>query len=64
MGYQPTTNEYSYTFINKVTGEEIQVRASDAELATLKAWQINQNLTFKIPQIIGATNAEKTIEQI
>lgn len=39
-----------YTFTNKRTGKDTQVRASNAELATLRAWQINKNLTFKIPQ--------------
>jgi len=41
---------YVYTFINKKTGRDLQVRASDVELATLRAFKINRNLTFKIPQ--------------
>lgn len=36
-----------YTFVNPKNGREVQVRASDAELATLRAWRINPNLTFK-----------------
>lgn len=39
-----------FTFVNKNTGKEKQVRAGDVELATLKAWKINCNLTFKVPQ--------------
>jgi len=39
-----------YTFTNKRTGKDVQVRAPNAELATLRAWEINPNLTFKIPQ--------------
>lgn len=38
-----------YTFTNKRTGKDMQIRASDAELATLRAWEISHNLTFKIP---------------
>lgn len=43
-------NTYAYTFTNVKTGKDKQVRASDAELATLRAWQISPNLTFKVPQ--------------
>ena len=39
-----------YTFIDKRTGKEKEVRASSAELATARAWEINPNLTFKVPQ--------------
>lgn len=42
--------ESLYVFIDKQTEEETAIRASDAELATLRAWKINLNLTFKIPQ--------------
>ncbi len=45
-------NTYVYTFINKRTGKDTQVRASNVELATLRAWDISSNLTFKIPQPI------------
>ena len=38
-----------YTFVDKVTGKETQIRASHGELASLRAWKINPNLTFKIP---------------
>lgn len=38
---------YVYTFINKHTGKETQVRAADVELATLRAWEISPSLTFK-----------------
>lgn len=38
---------YVYTFINSKSGKEVQIRASDAELATLRAWEKNKNLTFK-----------------
>lgn len=44
------TNGYSYTFTDKITGKDRTVKASDSELATLRAWKINPNLTFKIPQ--------------
>ncbi len=40
---------YIYTFTDKQTGEDKQIRASNAELATLRAWKINPNLTFKLP---------------
>jgi len=40
-------NTIPFTFINKLTGKEYIIRAGDAELATLRAWQINPNLTFK-----------------
>lgn len=40
-----------YTFVNKRSGKELQIRAHDAELATLRAWKISTNLTFKIPQL-------------
>ena len=39
---------YLFPFINKLTGKEIEVRASSAELATLRAWEINKNFTFKV----------------
>jgi len=39
-----------FTFISKKTGRETQIRASDVELATLRAKHISKNLTFKIPQ--------------
>lgn len=40
----------AYTFTNPKNGKELQIRASHAELATVRAWRINPNLTFKIPQ--------------
>jgi len=40
-------NTIPFTFVNKITGKERVVRAGDAELATLRAWRINPNLTFK-----------------
>lgn len=43
-------NTYIYTFINKRTGKDTQIRATDSEMATLKAWRISSNLTFKVPQ--------------
>lgn len=39
---------YVYTFTNTKTGRDKQVRASNVELATLRAWRISPNLTFKI----------------
>jgi len=42
-------NTHVYTFTNKRTGIDKQVRASSVELATLRAWGISRNLTFKIP---------------
>lgn len=39
-----------YTFVDKKTGKERQIRASNTELATLRAWAINPSLTLKIPQ--------------
>lgn len=44
------TITYVYTFTNKRTGKDTQVRARTAEAATMKAWRISPNLTFKIPQ--------------
>ncbi len=41
---------YVYTFVNKRSGKELLIRASDAELATVRAWKISPNLTFKVPQ--------------
>lgn len=41
-------NTYLYTFTDKLTGKEIEVRASSAELATLRAWKRNKNLSYKI----------------
>ncbi len=41
---------YVYTFTNKGTGKDTQIRASDVTLATLRAWKINNNLTFKMPE--------------
>ena len=41
---------YPFTFTAKQTGQDVVVKASDSELATLRAWQINPNLTFKVPQ--------------
>lgn len=46
-----------YIFVNRRSGRELRIRAHDAELATLRAWKISQNLTFKIPQ--PETNIEK-----
>ncbi len=40
-------HSYAYTFKDKTTGAETVVKASDVELATLRAWQVNPNLTFK-----------------
>ena len=39
---------YSYTFTDKETGQDIVVKATDSELATMRAWKINPNLTFKM----------------
>ncbi|KKN59286.1 hypothetical protein LCGC14_0543850 [marine sediment metagenome] len=39
-----------YTFENKQNGKQLKVRASDSKLATARAWKINSNFTFKIPQ--------------
>ncbi len=49
----PTTNgyEYSWPFIDKVTGEKVIVKASDVELATLRAWAKNPNLTFDVSEV-------------
>ncbi len=44
------SNTGIYTFINKRSSKELQIRASNAELATLRAFAISPNLTFKIPQ--------------
>ncbi len=44
-------NEYDYPFIDKVTGKRQLVQASDAKLATLRAWKINPNLTFDVMEI-------------
>ena len=41
---------FLYTFVNKKTGKERQVRASSVELATLRAWDINSNLTIKMSE--------------
>lgn len=41
----------AYTFVNK-RGKEVLVRASNAELATLRAWNKDHTLTFKVPQMI------------
>ena len=46
-------NTIPFTFINRVTSKEYVIRASDAELATLRAWKINSNLTFK--EVVKAT---------
>ncbi len=43
-------NTNVYTFTNQGVGKDSQVRASNVEIATLRAWEINPNLTFKIPQ--------------
>lgn len=43
-------NTHFYTFTNKRTGKDTQVRASNVELATLRAQAISHNLTFKLPQ--------------
>ena len=38
--------KYPFPFIDKVTKENQIVHASNAELATLKAYELNPNLTF------------------
>lgn len=38
---------YVYTFVD-TEGKETRVRAGDAELAILRAWQINPRLTIKL----------------
>lgn len=38
---------FVYTFTDKTTGKEQVIRAPDIELATLRAWHLNRNLTFK-----------------
>lgn len=42
-----------YTFVNKHSHKEHPVRAHGAELATLRAWKISPNLTFKISEVIN-----------
>ncbi len=39
--------EYDYKFVDKQDGREVKVKAPSAELATLRAWRINPNLTFR-----------------
>ncbi len=40
--------KYAYVFKDEVTGEETVIKGTpDVELATLRAWQTNPNLTFK-----------------
>ncbi len=41
---------HNYVFTDRQTNQETHIKASDAELATLRAWKANPNLTFKIPQ--------------
>lgn len=43
-------NTNIYIFVDRDTGKEVPVRAGDVELASLRAWKINLNLKFKIPQ--------------
>ncbi len=45
------TREYVFTFVDKITGKKCVVRASDSELATLRAWAKNRNLTFDVNAI-------------
>ena len=45
---------YRYTFTSKLSGKDTLIRARGVELATLKAFQISPNLTFKIPQPMEA----------
>lgn len=40
---------YVYTFTNPKDGKDVPIRASNVELATLRAHHINPSLTFKIP---------------
>ena len=46
-------NTHIYIFTNQRSGKDVQVRASNVELATLRAMDISPNLTFKIPQQIN-----------
>lgn len=46
---------YVYTFVDKRNGKEKQVRASNVQLATVRAWKTNPKLTFKIPKLKGVT---------
>lgn len=39
-----------FKFVDRVTGKTLSVRAGDVELATLRAWAINPNLTFNVPK--------------
>lgn len=39
-----------YTFVDK-KGKEVLIRASNSELATLRAWSKNHDLTYKLPAI-------------
>lgn len=43
--------EYPFKFVDKTTGKKQVVFAGDAELATLRAWKINPNLTFDVSPI-------------
>ncbi len=43
--------EIAYPFLNKLTGEKQIVMAIDPQLATLRAWKINPNLTFDIEEV-------------
>ncbi len=52
-------NTHVYTFTNQRSGKDIQVRASNVELATLRAFDISPNLTFKIPQATQGNGGSK-----
>ncbi len=49
-----------YIFTNRKTGNDVVVRASEVELATLRAWQIDSNLPFKVPQSDALIKYKKT----
>lgn len=53
--------EYDYPFMDKITGVKQIIRASSAELAMLRAWKINQNLTFDIKEAKDGKQSDNTM---
>lgn len=42
-----------FIFKDRRTDKERAIRAPNAEIATLRAWRINRNLSFEVPQPIA-----------
>lgn len=56
MGDNFLDRELEFPFVDKKTGEKVKIKARDVELAVLRAWAKNQNLTFDVSAVTRCIN--------